>query len=56
MDAISLLKQDHRKVDALFRRDENVSNYSLLANPLNPTTAFTNGPAGFGQCQWRADP
>ena len=33
--------------DALFRRDENVSNYSLLANPLNPTTAFTNGPAGF---------
>jgi hypothetical protein len=34
--------------DALFRRDENVSNYSLLANPLNPTAAFTNGPAGFG--------
>jgi hypothetical protein len=34
--------------DALFRRDENVSNYSLLANPLNPTTAFTNGPAGYG--------
>lgn len=34
--------------DALFRRDENVWNYSLLANPLNPTTAFTNGPAGFG--------
>src|SRR5580704_3045280 len=24
--------------DALFRRDENFSNYSLLANPLNPTT------------------
>ncbi len=34
--------------DALFRRDENAWNYSLLANPLNPTTAFTNGPAGYG--------
>jgi hypothetical protein len=34
--------------DALFRRDENFSNYSLLANPLNPTTPFTNGPAGYG--------
>jgi hypothetical protein len=35
-------------LDALFRRDENYSNYSLLANPLNPTTPFTNGPAGYG--------
>jgi hypothetical protein len=34
--------------DVLFRRDENISNYSLLANPLNPTAAFANGPAGFG--------
>jgi hypothetical protein len=34
--------------DALFRRDENYSNYSLLANPLNPTTpAFANAPVGF---------
>lgn len=34
--------------DALFRRDENFWDYSLLANPLNPTTpAFTNAPAGF---------
>jgi hypothetical protein len=34
--------------DALFRRDENYSNYSLLANPLNPTTpGFANAPAGF---------
>jgi hypothetical protein len=34
--------------DALFRRDENTWNYSLLANPLNPTTpAFANAPAGF---------
>jgi hypothetical protein len=35
-------------LDALFRRDENYSNYSLLANPLNPSTPFTNGPVGFG--------
>ena len=34
--------------DALFRRDENFFNYSLLANPLNPTAPFTNGPAGYG--------
>ena len=34
--------------DALFRRDVNTWNYSLLANPLNPTTpAFANAPAGF---------
>src|SRR5262249_2704912 len=33
---------------AQFRRDENTWNYSLLANPLNPTTpAFANAPAGF---------
>jgi hypothetical protein len=34
--------------DALFRRDENFLNYSLLANPLNPTAPFTNGPPGYG--------
>lgn len=34
--------------DALFRRDENYFNYSLLANPLNPVTPpFANAPAGF---------
>ena len=34
--------------DALFRRDVNTWNYSLLANPLNPTApAFANAPAGF---------
>lgn len=32
----------------LFRRDENFFDYSLVANPLNPTTPFPNGPAGFG--------
>src|ERR1700734_4521118 len=33
------------KFDALFRKDENTWDYSLLANPLNPTTPFVNGPA-----------
>src|SRR5713101_4299943 len=34
--------------DALFRKDENFWDYSLQANPLNPTTPFTNGPVGYG--------
>ncbi len=34
--------------DALFRKDQNFWDYSLQANPLNPTTPFTNGPAGYG--------
>jgi hypothetical protein len=34
--------------DAQFRRDINAWDYSLLANPLNPTTpTFVNAPAGF---------
>ncbi|MBS1841543.1 MAG: hypothetical protein JSS69_12080 [Acidobacteria bacterium] len=34
--------------DALFRRDENFWDYSLLANPLNPVTPpFANAPASF---------
>ncbi len=36
------------KFDALFRKDENTWDYSLLANPLNPTTPFANGPPGYG--------
>src|SRR5579885_658630 len=31
----------------LFRRDQNFWDYSLLANPLNPTTPFPNAPANF---------
>ena len=34
--------------DALFRKDENFWDYSLQANPLNPTLTFANGPAGYG--------
>src|SRR5262249_14218485 len=33
--------------DASFRRDENFWDYSLQANPLNPTAAPPNAPAGF---------
>jgi hypothetical protein len=33
--------------DAIFRRDQNVWDYSLLANPLNPASTFTNAPASF---------
>jgi hypothetical protein len=33
--------------DAMFRRDQNVWDYSLLANPLNPVSTFANAPAGF---------
>jgi hypothetical protein len=33
--------------DAMFRRDQNVWDYSLQANPLNPASTFANAPAGF---------
>ena len=33
--------------DALFRKDQNFWDYSLQANPLNPTAPFANGPTGF---------
>jgi hypothetical protein len=33
--------------NALFRKDQNYWDYSLQANPLNPTTPFANGPAGY---------
>ena len=35
-------------VNALFRKDQNSWDYSLQANPLNPTASYANGPAGFG--------
>jgi hypothetical protein len=48
---VSLLRMSKNKwydFDALFRRDENSWDYSLLANPLNTVTpAFANAPAGF---------
>jgi hypothetical protein len=34
--------------NALFRKDQNYWDYSLQANPMNPTTPFANGPAGYG--------
>jgi hypothetical protein len=35
-------------LDAQFRKDQNFWDYSLQANPLNPTAPFVNGPAGYG--------
>jgi hypothetical protein len=34
--------------DVLLRHDINAWDYSLQANPLNPTAPYTNGPTGFG--------
>ncbi|HKV26311.1 MAG TPA: hypothetical protein VJN93_17070 [Candidatus Acidoferrum sp.] len=45
---LHIAKNTWYKFDALFRKDENFWDYSLLANPLNPTTPFANGPAGYG--------
>ena len=45
---LRIAKNTWYKFDALFRKDENFWDYSLLANPLNPTTPFANGPAGYG--------
>lgn len=45
---LRVAKNTWYKFDALFRKDENFWNYSLQANPINPTTPFANGPAGFG--------
>jgi hypothetical protein len=45
---LQIAKHGWYDFSAQFRRDENTFNYSLLANPLNPTTpAFANAPAGF---------
>jgi hypothetical protein len=47
---VSRLSIDKNKLynfSANFRRDENVFDYSLLANPLNPVSTFANAPAGF---------
>ena len=48
---VSRLRMEKNKLydfTAMFRRDENTWDYSLMANPLNPTTpAFANAPAGF---------
>ena len=45
---VRISKNKWYNFDVLLRRDENFWDYSLLANPLNPTTGFANGPAGFG--------
>lgn len=45
---LRLSKNKWYNFDALFRKDQNFWDYSLQANPLNPSTpAFANAPAGF---------
>src|SRR5262249_29148502 len=45
---LRIAKNKWYNFDALFRKDQNFWDYSLLANPLNPTPpAFANAPAGF---------
>ena len=48
-DASRLTVSKNKMYDfsAMFRRDQNYWDYSLLANPLNPTTPFANAPVGF---------
>ena len=45
---LRMAKNTWYKFDALFRKNENFWDYSLQANPINPTAPFANGPAGFG--------
>ena len=44
---LTISKNKMYDFSAMFRRDQNYWDYSLLANPLNPTTPFANAPAGF---------
>lgn len=44
---LRLSKNKWYNFDASFRRDENFWDYSLQANPLNPTAAPANAPTGF---------
>jgi hypothetical protein len=44
---LSISKNKFFDFNAMFRRDQNFWDYSLLGNPLNPTTPFANAPAGF---------
>ncbi len=44
---LRISKMKWYSLDALFRRDENFWDYSLQANPINPSTAPVNAPAGF---------
>ena len=48
LSRLRMAKNKWYNFDALFRKDENFWDYSLQANPLNPTTPFANGPVGFG--------
>jgi hypothetical protein len=45
---VRISKNTWYNFDATVRRDVNTWDYSLLANPMNPTNGFVNGPAGYG--------
>src|SRR5215467_3125956 len=44
---LRISKMEWYSFDALFRRDENFWDYSLQANPINPSAVPANAPAGF---------
>ena len=44
---IRISKNKWYSFNGMFRQDQNHWNYSLLANPLNPTTPVPNAPANF---------
>ena len=44
---LRISKMKWYSLDALFRRDENFWDYSLQANPINPSAIPANAPAGF---------
>ena len=44
---IRITKNKWYSFNGMFRQDQNHWNYSLLANPLNPTTPVPNAPANF---------
>ena len=49
-NVVSVLRLSKNKwymFDAMFRHDENLWDYSLLANPFNPAAPQANAPAGF---------
>jgi hypothetical protein len=47
VSSLRISKNKWYNFDAMFRKDENFWDYSLMANPLNPTTPFVSGPTGF---------
>jgi hypothetical protein len=47
VSSLRLSKNRWYSFSAQFRKDQNFWDYSLLANPMNPSTPIPNAPAGF---------